>query len=151
MNRRRCCMVFTCAWVFLFAGLAANSAAQDFDSVQIKTVKVTEGVFFLEGMGGNIGVCAGEDAVFLIDDQYAPPAEKISAAVAELSDLPISFVVNTHWHWDHSGGGKVFQDTGAQTVMHKRAAEWLDANPGMETSRQKARQKIPLRVTRGVK
>ena len=66
--------------------------AQDFDQVEIKTHKVTDSIYMLEGAGGNIGVCIGDDGVFLIDDQYAPLTEKIIAAIAKLSAKPNLFV-----------------------------------------------------------
>jgi len=87
------------------AGLSFGAFAQqrNFDAVQIKTTKVAEGIYMLEGEGGNIGVSAGEDGVFLIDDQFAPLTPKIVAAVKAISDKPIRFLMNTHWHGDHVG------------------------------------------------
>ena len=100
-------------------------AQLDPDQVKIETVKVADGIYMLQGAGGNIGVSAGEDGVFLIDDQYAPLTEKIRAAVAAISDQPIRFVLNTHWHGDHTGGNENLGEAGALIVAHDnvRAAD----------------------------
>ena len=92
--------------IALLAVLAFGAHAQqrNFDAVQIKTTQVADGIYMLEGEGGNIGVSAGEDGVFLIDDQFAPLTPKIVAAVKAISDKPIRFLMNTHWHGDHVGG-----------------------------------------------
>ena len=94
-------------------------AQQDFSEIEIETIAVADGIYMLMGLGGNIGLSVGEDGPFLVDDQYAPLSEKISAAIAELSDLPVSFVVNTHWHWDHAGGNENMREMGAVIVAHE--------------------------------
>ena len=96
----------------------ALAQEQDFSQVEITTTKVADGLFMLEGSGGNIGVSVGEDGVFLIDDQYAPLTEKIVAAVRRIDDGPIRFVLNTHWHSDHTGGNENLGDAGALIVAH---------------------------------
>jgi glyoxylase-like metal-dependent hydrolase (beta-lactamase superfamily II) len=101
----------------LFALPAA--AQQDFSKVEVKAEKVADGLWMLTGAGGNIGVSAGPDGVFLIDDQYAPLTDKIRAAVASLSDKPIRFVLNTHWHGDHVGGNENLGKAGAVLVAHE--------------------------------
>jgi cyclase len=100
--------------------LAAPAAGQgpDFEKVQIKTEKVAEGIWVLAGAGGNIGVSAGADGVFLIDDEWAPLTPKVKAAVAALSDRPLRFILNTHWHPDHTGGNKDLGEAGALIVAH---------------------------------
>lgn len=93
-------------------------AQQDFSKVEIKTVPVSGAVSMLMGAGGNIGVLVGEDGIILIDDQYAPLSEKILAAVAALSDKPVSTVINTHWHGDHTGGNEALAEKGVIVVAH---------------------------------
>ena len=90
----------------LLAPVALAQPAQDFSAVQEIVHELADGLYYLEGSGGNIGVSVGDDGVFLIDDQYAPLTEKIIAAVATLSDKPIRFVFNTHHHGDHTGGNQ---------------------------------------------
>ncbi|MGB3294382.1 MAG: MBL fold metallo-hydrolase [Phormidesmis sp.] len=99
-------------------GMNTASLAQtpDFDAVEIQTVPVADNVYMLLGEGGNIGVSAGEDGVFLIDDQFAPLTEKIRAAIAAISDEPIRFLVNTHWHFDHTGGNENLGEAGVVIV-----------------------------------
>ena len=113
---------------FLAAGLFALGAyAQDedkFAKVQIETIKVADGVYMLKGQGGNIGLSTGEDGAFLVDDQFAPLSDKIKAAIAAVSDKPVRFLVNTHWHGDHTGGNENFEADGviivAQDNVYKR-------------------------------
>ncbi|MBA3776331.1 MAG: MBL fold metallo-hydrolase, partial [Betaproteobacteria bacterium] len=97
------CSVFVSA----FALLSAASFAQDnFSKVQIKTEKLTNSTYMLTGAGGNLGVSIGADAVFVIDDQFAPLTPKIKAAIRKLSKKQVKFVLNTHWHFDHTGGNE---------------------------------------------
>src|SRR5258706_4056469 len=100
--------------------LCFNAAAQpqNFDAVQIKPIKVTDQIYMLEGEGGNIGVSFGDDGVFLIDDQYAPLTPKIIAAIKSISDKPVRFLLNTHWHADHTGGNENLGKAGVLIVAH---------------------------------
>lgn len=106
----------------IFALLALSAAPvaaqQDFSKVEIKAQELVPGVAVLFGAGGNIGVSYGEDRTTLIDDQYAPMTEKIQAAVASLGATPVKFLVNTHWHGDHSGGNENLGKAGAVIMAH---------------------------------
>ena len=104
--------------LFLFPLLVASAAAAQFEDVEIKTTHLSGNVHMLEGRGGNLAVSVGEDGVFLVDDQYAPLTDRILAAIAELSDDPVSFVINTHWHGDHVGGNEQLGEMGAVLVSH---------------------------------
>jgi cyclase len=97
-----------------------SAAAQqpDFSKVEVKTTKIGEGVYMLAGAGGNLGLSVGEDAVFLVDDEFAPLTEKVKAAIAAISDKPVRFVLNTHWHFDHAGGNENLGQGGALIVAH---------------------------------
>ncbi len=99
-------------------GAAAAQAQQNFDKVEIKIEKLSPTTYVLFGAGGNIGVSVGDDALFIIDDQYAPLTPKILAALKTISDKPIKFVLNTHWHGDHTGGNENMGKAGALIVAH---------------------------------
>ena len=102
----------------LLAVASSPLLAQNFDTVQVRPVSVAPGLYMLMGAGGNIGVSAGPDGVFLVDDQYAPLTEKIVAAIRSFSDRPIRFVLNTHWHGDHTGGNENMGKAGVLLVAH---------------------------------
>ena len=109
----------------LFATLAFAQGEQDFSKVEIKVTKVSGGVYMLEGAGGNIAASVGEDGIVIVDDQFAPLAEKIRAALQGLgiTDKPVRFVINTHYHGDHTGGNVPFSETStiiAQDNVRKR-------------------------------
>ena len=91
-----------------FACASGPALAEDPQEVQIQTTHVAGSVWMLEGRGGNIGVSVGDDGVVLIDDQFAPLADKIQAALGQLGTGKLRFVLNTHWHGDHTGGNLVF-------------------------------------------
>lgn len=97
---------------------APASAQNDMTAVQIKIEQVAPGVAVLFGAGGNIGLSYGEDSNILVDDQFAPLTDKIAAAVATLDPDPVRFVINTHWHFDHTGGNENFGRRGAVIVAH---------------------------------
>ena len=94
------------------------SAQQDFSKVEIKATKITDSTYMLTGAGGNIGLSVGADAVFVIDDQFAPLTPKITAAIAQITPKPVKFVLNTHWHFDHTGGNENLGKAGAIIVAH---------------------------------
>jgi len=98
--------------------IPGTALAQDMDTVTIVRQRAGENVYMLAGRGGNIGVSAGADGVALIDDQFAPLAGRIERVAGALSGRPIRFVINTHWHGDHTGGNEVFGEAGALIVAH---------------------------------
>jgi len=106
------------SFALVFAVAPAAAAQVNYDTVQVRTVKVGDGVYMLQGAGGNIGVSVGSDGVILIDDQFAPLSDKIKAAVAALGG-PIRFLLNTHWHGDHTGGNENFAKSGVVIVAHE--------------------------------
>jgi cyclase len=97
--------------------IAANAQNQpDFSKVEIKTTKITDKFYTLEGQGGMIGILTGPDGVFMVDTQFAPLSEKIAAAVKKVSDKPVRYIVNTHVHPDHTGGNENFAKMGAVLI-----------------------------------
>src|SRR6187549_873095 len=90
----------------LFA--VSTQAQTDFSKIEIKVTKVAGNVYMLQGSGGNIGVSVGDDGLLIVDDQFAPLADKIRAALKGLADKKLRFILNTHWHGDHTGGNVVF-------------------------------------------
>ena len=118
-----CRKMILALFIVWLASVTAPMAQDDMQAVQIETVAVRDNIYMLMGQGGNIGVSVGEDGVFLIDDQFAPLTEKIRAAVAELSDQAIRFVINTHWHFDHTGGNENLGKDGAIIVAHDNVYE----------------------------
>ncbi len=94
--------------LFLFA-VSVQAQQTDWSKVQMKATKVAGNVYMLEGAGGNIGVSVGDDGILIVDDQYAPIADKIRASLKEIgADKKLRFILNTHWHGDHTGGNVVF-------------------------------------------
>lgn len=98
---------------------ASGAFAQGAKGVEIKATDLGNGIHMLEGQGGNLGVSIGEDGVFLIDDQYAPLSGKILDKIKELGGGDVVYVLNTHWHGDHTGGNENVGETGAVIVAHK--------------------------------
>jgi cyclase len=101
------------AGLFGMAALTYAQAPPDFSKVEIKTTKITDNFYTLEGQGGMIGALVGPDGVLLVDTQFAPLTPKIVAAVKQVSSSPIRFVVNTHVHGDHTGGNENLGKMGA--------------------------------------
>ena len=122
-----------CMAITIGLAVTAQAQAPSFDDVEIRTVPVATGVSMLVGRGGNIGVSTGPDGVFLIDDQFAPLSPKILAAVAKLSDAPVRFLLNTHWHGDHAGGNENMARAGAVIVAHDNVRERMSTDQFMAT------------------
>ena len=111
----------------LLAALPAAAQDQDFSKVEIRTTPLTDHVYMLMGAGGNLAVSAGDDAVFLVDDQFAPLTEKIAAAIAKISPKPVKFVINTHWHFDHTGGNENLGKGGTLIFAHENVRRRMDS------------------------
>jgi glyoxylase-like metal-dependent hydrolase (beta-lactamase superfamily II) len=125
-------------------------AQPDFSKVEIKAEKLADTVHMLTGAGGNMGLCVGADAVFLIDDQFAPLAPKIKAAIDAITPRPVQFLLNTHFHFDHTGGNEAFGGEGALIVAHDNVRKRLSADQLISlvgsTSAQRASPKAALPV-----
>jgi glyoxylase-like metal-dependent hydrolase (beta-lactamase superfamily II) len=102
----------------LACSVAPARAQRDWSKVEEKTILVAPGIYMLQGAGGNIGLAVGDDGAFLIDDQYGPLTDKVKAAVAAVTDKPIRFALNTHWHGDHTGGNENLGTAGVLIVAH---------------------------------
>ena len=110
-------------WILLFCCGLLAAQDEDYSKVQIKVTKVAGNVYMLQGAGGNIGASVGDDGIVIVDDQYAPLAEKIQAALKGITDKPVRFIINTHYHGDHTGGNAYFQKQApiiAQDNVRKR-------------------------------
>jgi glyoxylase-like metal-dependent hydrolase (beta-lactamase superfamily II) len=114
--------------IALSAGFAV--AQQDFSKVEIKSTQVAGNVYMLEGSGGNIGVSVGEDGILIVDDQFAPLADKIRAALKGLSSGKLQFILNTHWHGDHTGGNEAFGPE-ATVIAHTNVRKRLMTEQNM--------------------
>jgi len=115
----------------LFLALLVSTAVaqQDFSKVEIKATQVSGNVYMLEGSGGNIGVSVGPDGILIVDDQFAPLAEKIAAALQQLNPGKLKYVVNTHHHGDHTGGNATFAGKEATIVAQANVRLNLTKDP----------------------
>ncbi len=132
MNPRAIALVSLGVAALAVGAPARPLRAQEMADVKIQRIEVAPGVYMLVGRGGNIGVSAGEDGVFLIDDQFAPLTDKVIAAIREVSDAPIRFVLNTHWHGDHTGGNENMGKAGALIVAHDNVRKRLSVDQFLE-------------------
>ena len=107
--------------------MPAPLSAQDFDEVEILTHHVKDNIYYLEGSGGNIGVIIGDDGVLIVDNQFAPLTNKIEAAITDLTKLPVTFVVNSHFHYDHTDGNENFGKAGAFIVAQDNARRRMES------------------------
>jgi len=119
-------------WIGVVALIGFNriAAAQ---AVEFELKRAGDKIYMLSGQGGNIGVCVGEDGVFLIDDQFAPLTPRILEEIRKLSDQPVRFVVNTHWHGDHTGGNENLSGAGAIIVAHANVRKRMSEKQFMAT------------------
>lgn len=133
--------------VALAAALPA-AAQPDFSKVEIRTQQLRDNLYMLTGAGGNLGLSVGEDAVFLVDDQYAPLSERILAAIAKITPKPVRFVLNTHWHGDHTGGNENMGKAGAIIVAHENVRKRMSSEQFNDlmrtTTKASPREALPV-------
>ena len=131
--------------VLLFA--VSAQAQTDFSKVEVKATKVAGNVYMLQGSGGNIGVSVGDDGLLIVDDQFAPLADKIRAALKGLADKKLRFILNTHWHGDHTGGNVAFGPEAtiiAQDNVRKRLATEQKSTVFNSTTPASPKEALPV-------
>ena len=111
--------------VLLVMSVFAAAQQDDFSKVEIKVQKVADGVYMLTGAGGNIGASVGEDGVVVIDDEFAPLVPKIQAALKGITDKPVRFIINTHYHGDHTGGNEPMAKSGSTIIAQENVRKRL--------------------------
>src|SRR5712692_2288604 len=123
--RKICILTFA----LIFSSCLSFAQNRDFSKVQMKVTKVSDNVYMLEGAGGNIGASVGEDGIVIVDDQYAPLADKIQAALKDLgiTNKPVRFVINTHYHGDHTGGNVPFSTIGSTLIAQDNVRKRLES------------------------
>src|ERR1700733_11300757 len=112
---KRITLVALAGTAMLFAG-AAYAQAPDFSKVEVKTPDLGNKTYMLEGAGGNVTVAVGTDGIIMVDSQFAPMHDKLKAAIEKISPLPIKYLIDTHYHGDHTGGNAAFPKDGATIV-----------------------------------
>ena len=129
--------------IFFFNSLNLLSQEKE---VKITTEKLTDRVYVLKGQGGNIGLFIGNNGVFMIDDQFAPLSKKIQAAIKTITDKPVTYLINTHWHGDHTGGNANFQKEGAIIVSHENVRKRMSVDQVVRGEKRSASPKEALPV-----
>ncbi len=130
--------------ICFLAAPTAGEAQRDFSGVVITVTHVAGGVYMLEGSGGNIGLHVGDDGAFVVDDQFAPLTDKIMAAIRKITTKDVQFVINTHWHGDHTGGNEAMGKAGALIVAHENVRKRM--NPAAPTA-DAIYEKLPFTST----
>jgi glyoxylase-like metal-dependent hydrolase (beta-lactamase superfamily II) len=116
------------ATIALFAVGADAAQQQDFSKVEVKTTDLGHNTYMLEGAGGNVTIAVGTNGVIMVDSQFAPMHDKLKAAIAKVTNLPVKYLINTHYHGDHTGGDAAFAKEGATIVANEKLKDRL-ANP----------------------
>src|SRR4030088_1884641 len=130
---------------------AAAPPPPDFSKVEIKTADLGDNCYMLEGQGGNITVAVAKDEIIMVDGQFAPLHDKIKAAVAVISNLPIKYLINTHYHGDHTGGNESFAKDGATivaqiNVRNRLAAGTTNGLTGAKTPPPASQDALPSKT-----
>jgi cyclase len=120
-------LLATGAWAQQPSPTPAPPPPPDFSKVEIKTTDLGDGVYMLEGQGGNITVATAKDSIIMVDGEFAPLHDKIKAAISVISNQPVKYLVNTHFHGDHTGGNAPFAKDGATVVAHANVKTRLAA------------------------
>src|SRR5499427_5706388 len=125
----RLAKLFAVGVLAMLLSQTTSAQDQDFSKVQIKVSKVSGNIYMLEGAGGNIAASVGEDGIVIVDDQFAPLADKIQAALKNLgiTDKPVRFVINTHYHGDHTGGNAPFANAGSTLIAQDNVRKRLES------------------------
>lgn len=124
-------------WILIAGYLSFATVGKAAEDVKIAPIKVTGQIYMLEGQGGNIGLFIGEDGTFLIDDQFAPLTEKILAAIKSVGGEHPKFLINTHYHGDHTGGNEKLGKGGTLIFSHHNVRERLKTGSFIETFNMK--------------
>ena len=114
--------------------------------VKIEPIKLTDQLYVLKGKGGNIGLFIGQDGVFMIDDQFAPLTPKILIAIKKITSKPIKYLINTHWHGDHTGGNENIEKEGALIVAHNNVRKRMSVDQVVRGKSKKASPESALPV-----
>jgi len=126
-RRRWGCLLRAAVLAWILTGAAASARGQDMEQARVATESLGENVFVLSGAGGNLLAYTGGGGILLIDSGYAELYEKVRSALADLSEAPVRYVVNTHWHFDHVGGNEAFARHGAVVVAHENTRRRMAA------------------------
>lgn len=110
--------IITAVAFLVLAGGQSAVAQLNPATAQIRSIPVRDGIYMFMGAGGNIAVSTGSDGVLIVDDQYEEMTAKIDDAIAEITDQPLRYVLNTHWHWDHTGGNENYGKAGKTIIAH---------------------------------
>ena len=119
MRNRYLCVLSLCLFLCAQFVSAQEGAQRDFSKVEVKAQRINDSLYMLSGAGGNVGVSVGEDGVAIVDSDFKQMSEKIDAAIKKLSDKPLRYLIDTHWHLDHAGGNAYFHNQGAIVVAQE--------------------------------
>jgi len=126
--------------LFIATMAISLQAQRDWDKVEITVEKAAKNIYVLKGSGGNIGIAVSDNGVYMIDDQFEQLTDKILAAIATVTDQPVRFLVNTHWHGDHTGGNENLANKGTILIAHENVRKRMSTKQAWDAS-----QSLPLR------